>query len=51
MRRAPDQGARCVATWVRSNVLSGATFSTTGRARGSKLPERALIASETPLGG
>ena len=24
MRRAPDQGARRIATWVRSNVPSGA---------------------------
>jgi len=51
MRRAPDPGAQRIATWVRSNVPSGATFSTTGRGRGSKLLERALIASETPLGG
>jgi hypothetical protein len=51
MRRAPDPGAPRIATWVRSNVPSGATFSTTGRGRGSKLPERALIDSETPLRG
>jgi hypothetical protein len=51
MRRAPDPGAQRIATWVRSNVPSGATFSTTGRGRGSKPPERALIASQTPPGG
>ena len=51
MRRAPDQGARRIATWARSNVPSGAISSTSGRGQGSKPPGRALIASETPPGG
>jgi hypothetical protein len=50
MRGAPDPGARRVATWVRSNVPSDAISSISGRGRGSKPPERALIASGTPPG-